>query len=159
MKDTEPLVTGRAASAAATILVIDAQLLASSALAYSLRDQGFDAHPIRADLAKVQAAIRTHRPGLVLLDLDLCSAPGRQPFDGANLIGPLRAQGWTVMVLTDTADLDRITRALAQGAASWIVKGSTFAELVHATVEMIQASGQRLPPGHAALTRRRKVRA
>jgi len=65
------------ADAAATILVIDEQLLLSSALARGLRAQGLDAHSVRiTDLAGVLGAALAHRPGLVLLDLDLRSAAG-----------------------------------------------------------------------------------
>jgi len=137
-------VLGRQGSATATILVIDEQLLVSSALAYSLRDLGFDAHSVRADLPEVEEAAREHRPGLVLLDLDLGFSPDGEPLDGIDLVAPLRAQGWTVLMITGTASLDRIADAIAQGAASWIVKGATFDELVHAAVEIMQARDTQL---------------
>ena len=138
MNNTQLSVLGRQTSAT-TILVIDEQLLVSSALAYSLRDLGFDAHSIRADLRAVETAALAHPPGLVLLDLDLGSSPDGEPLDGIDLIAPLRAQGWTVLMLTATASLGRTAEAIAQGAASWIVKGATFDELVHAAVEIMQA--------------------
>ena len=151
MNDTEPVVTDGQAPGSATILVIDDQLLVSSALAYTLRDLGFDAHSIRADLAEVQAAALEHEPGLVLLDLDLGSAPESQLLNGVDLIAPLRAQGWTVLVITGTASLDRIAQAIARGATNWIVTGSTFAELVHAAVEIMAGRGQLAPEAQAAL--------
>jgi len=77
------------ADAAATILVIDEQLLLSSALARGLRAQGLDAHSVRiTDLAGVLGAALAHRPGLVLLDLDLRSAAGGWPIDGVDLVAP-----------------------------------------------------------------------
>ena len=100
MNDTDRSVLGRQTSATATILVIDEQLLVSSALACALRGLGFDAHSIRADLSAVRAAALAHPPGLVLLDLDLGSSPGGEPLDGIDLIAPLRTQGWTVLMLT-----------------------------------------------------------
>jgi two-component system nitrate/nitrite response regulator NarL len=145
MSDTEPLVIGQQTSVTATILVIDEQLLVSSALAYTLRSLGFDAYAIHADLDAVEEAALAHSPGLVLLDLDLGSAPDSHSMDGTDLIGPLRAQGWTVMALTDTADFDRTADPTADGAANWIGKGGTFAGLVSAAVEIIQARWQLLP--------------
>jgi len=142
MNDTAPLVTGPRASATTAILVIDDQLLVSSALAHTLQGLGFDAHAIRAEVAEVQAASLAHLPGIILLDLDLGSAPDCQPFDAVHLIDPLRSQGWTVMVITGTASPDRIAQAASHGAASWILKGSTFAELVNAVVEMMQGHEQ-----------------
>jgi two-component system, NarL family, nitrate/nitrite response regulator NarL len=151
MNDTEPRVSSRQAPDGATILVIDDQLLVSSALAYTLRDLGFDAHSVRADLAEVESAAQEHSPGLVLLDLDLGSAPDGLPFEGVDLIGPLSAQGWTVLVITGTASLDRIAQAIAHGATNWIVTGASFAELVHAAVEIMAGRGQLPPVDHAAL--------
>ena len=137
--NTQLSVLGRQTSATANILVIDEQLLVSSALAHALRDLGLDAHSIRADLHAVKTAALAHPPGLVLLDLDLGFSPDGEPLDGIDLVAPLRAQGWTVLMITGTASLDRIADAIAQGAASWIVKGATFDELVHAAVEIMQA--------------------
>jgi DNA-binding NarL/FixJ family response regulator len=143
---------GQQTSAVATVLVIDEQLLVSSALAHTLRGQRFDAYSLRiTDLAGVLSAALAHRPGLVLLDLDLRSAPDGQPINGIDLIGPLRAQGWTVLVITGTVSRDRIADAIARGAANWIVKGATFAELVHAANEILQGRGQLAPADRAAL--------
>lgn len=153
MSDTRPFTMGQRASA--TILVIDEQLLVSSALAHILRDKGFDAHSLRvSDLEGGQRDALTHLPGLVLLDLDLGSGPDGQPIDGVDLIGPLCARGWTVMVITGTVSLHRIAEAVAHGAANWIVKGATFAELVHAAVEIVAGRGQLLPADRTTLIER-----
>jgi two-component system nitrate/nitrite response regulator NarL len=142
MSETQPSVMGQRESATGTILVIDDQLLVSSALAYTLHNLGFDAHSIRADLAEVQEAASAHLPGLVLLDLDLGSAPDHHSIDGVDLIGPLRAHGWTVMVLTGIESTDRVADAIARGATSWSVKGGTFAELVRAAVQILKGHGR-----------------
>jgi DNA-binding NtrC family response regulator len=140
MNDTQPSVRGRQTSVTATILVIDEQLLVSSALAYTLRDLGFDAHFIRvSDLKTMRTAAAAHLPGLVLLDLDLGSCPDDHRIDAIDLVDPLHAQGWTVLVMTSTASPERIADAIAHGAASWIAKGATFNELVHAAVEIMQS--------------------
>jgi len=153
MNNTQPFIVGQQASG--TILVVDDQQLVSSTLAFALRDKGFDAHSIGVtDLDAVQTAALAYLPGLVLLDLDLGSGPDGQPMDGVDLIGPLRAQGWTVLVITGTASLDRIADAVAHGAANWVVKGATFAELVHAAVEIMHGRGQLLPAQRADLIER-----
>jgi len=138
-----------------TILVIDEQLLVSSALAHALRGKGFDAHSLRVtDLEGLARDVLEHPPGLVLLDLDLGCGPDGRPIDGADLIAPLRARGWSVMVITGTVSLDRIADALARGATSWIVRGATFAELVQAAVEILQGRGQLRPADRGALSGR-----
>lgn len=133
----------------ATVLVMDEQLLVSSVLAHTLRGMGFNAHSLRVtDLAEVLIAAMAHRPGLALLDLDvdLGSGPGGGPINGVDLIGPLRAQGWTVMVITGTVSLDRVANAIAHGAASWIARGATLAELVRATEEILRGRGSYCQP-------------
>ena len=123
MNSARPFVSGQQTSA--TILVIDELLLVSSALAYTLKSKGFDAHSLRAtNLKEVQDAALAHEPGLLLLDLDLGSGPDGKPIDGVNLIGPLCEQGWTVIVMTGTASLDRIAEAITRGATNWISKGA-----------------------------------
>ena len=155
MTATQSSLDVRQVSETATILVVDDQQLVSSALAFILRDKGFDAHSIPVtDLDAVQTAALAYLPGLVLLDLDLGSGPDGHPLDGVDLIGPLRAQGWTVLVITGTASLDRIADAVAHGAVNWVVKGATFAELVHAAVEIMQGRGHLLPAERADLIER-----
>ena len=74
--------------------------------------------------------------------------------DGVDLIVPLRAQGWTVLVITGATDLDRIAEAVAHGAANWVVKGANFPELLSTVAEMTAGGATcRLPSGgvHQAL--------
>jgi DNA-binding NarL/FixJ family response regulator len=138
-----------------TILVVDDQQLIASTLAYSLRDNGFDAHYLLVtDLEAVQTAALAHLPGLVLLDLDLGAGPDGEPMDGVDLIVPLRAQGWTVLVITGTTDLDRIAEAVAHGAANWVVKGANFPELLGVVRELADGGGH-LPPAERAVMLKR----
>jgi DNA-binding NarL/FixJ family response regulator len=133
-----------------TILVIDDQQLVASTLAYSLRDHGLAAHYLLVtDLDAVETAALAYLPGLVLLDLDLGAGPDGEPMNGVDLIAPLRAQGWTVLVITGTTDLDRIAEAVAHGAANWVVKGANFPELLSTVAEMAIGRG-RLPAGERA---------
>jgi DNA-binding NarL/FixJ family response regulator len=138
-----------------TILVIDDQQLIASTLAYSLRDNGFDAHYLLVtDLEAVQTAALAHLPGLVLLDLDLGAGPDGVLMDGVDLIVQLRAQGWTVLVITGTTDLDRIAESVAHGAANWVVKGANFPELLSTVREMAEGRGQLPQAERAALIKR-----
>ena len=138
-----------------TILVVDDQQLIASTLAYSLRDNGFDAHYLLVtDLEAVQTAALAHLPGLVLLDLDLGAGPDGEPLNGVDLIVPLRAQGWVVLVITGTTDLDRIAEAVAHGAANWVVKGANFPELLAAVVEVTEGRGQLPQAERATLIKR-----
>jgi DNA-binding NarL/FixJ family response regulator len=138
-----------------TILVIDDQQLVASMLAYSLRDHGLDAHYLLVtDLEAVQTAALAYLPGLVLLDLDLGAGPDSVLMDGVDLIVPLRAQGWTVLVFTGTTDLDRIAEAVAHGAANWVVKGASFPELLSTMREMTEGRGQLPQAERAALIKR-----
>ncbi len=81
--------------------MVDDQQLVASTLTYSLRDNGLDAHYlVVTDLEAVQTAALAYLPGIVLLDLDLGAGADGEPLDGVDLIVPLRAQGWTVLVIT-----------------------------------------------------------
>lgn len=129
-----------------TVLIIDDHELVAASIAYLLCSRGLDAYraPV-ADLATARQAASEHAPGVALLDLELGTTPDGTNLDGVELVGPLRAQGWTVLVVTGTAELDRIAAAVAAGAANWVVKGANLAELVAATVALAE--------GHGGLTR------
>ena len=155
MNATEHIDTGGKPPDSTTILVIDDQQLVASTLAYSLRDNGFDAaYLLVTDLEAVQTAALAYLPGIVLLDLDLGAGSGGEPLDGVDLIVPLRAQGWTVLVITGTTDLDRIAEAVAHGAANWVVKGANFPELLTTVAEMTNGRGHLPPAERAALIKR-----
>lgn len=125
-----------------TVLVIDDHELFAASLTYVLSDHGFDAHRVPVtDLDAVRDAAQEHSPGVVLLDLDLGSTPDGRPLDGVDLVIPLRAQGWSVLILTGTSELDRVAAAVAAGAAGWVVKGADLHELVAATAELADGRG------------------
>lgn len=129
-------------SEASTVLVIDDQELVAVSLAYALHAQGLDAHRVPvSDLDAARDAALDHTPGVALLDLDLGTGSDGRALDGVELVAPLRAQGWAVLVLTGTNALQRIAAAVTAGAANWIVKGAELAELVHATTELAAGRG------------------
>jgi DNA-binding NarL/FixJ family response regulator len=130
------------AVATGTVLVIDDQELVAASLTYALRAKGLDAQRMSvADLDTVCAAALEHSPGVPLLDLDLGTDENGRSLDGVEFVAPLRAQGWAVLVVTGTTELDRVAAAVAAGASSWLVKGADLAELVNATAALAEGRG------------------
>lgn len=141
-----------------TVLVIDDHELFAASLVYVLSHRGFDAYRVPVtDLEGVGDAAGEHSPGVALLDLDLGSSPDGQPLDGVELVIPLRAQGWAVLILTGTADLDRVAAAVAAGAASWVVKGADLEELVAATADLAEGRGGLSEPERRAMLERHRA--
>ncbi|HEY2193154.1 MAG TPA: LuxR C-terminal-related transcriptional regulator [Actinomycetospora sp.] len=71
-------------------------------------------------------------PGLALLDLDLGVDAEGTRLDGVDLVRPLAAGGWTVVMITGVADEERLGDALAEGAIGWVHKNEAFDDLVAA---------------------------
>lgn len=106
-------------------IVEDHQLLAET-LATNLRARGIDAEIVQlSEPADLLADLLEIRPRLVVLDLDL-GAFG----DSTWLIGPLRADGIRVLVLTGADNRLRIATALEQGALGVQLKTVGFDTLV-----------------------------
>lgn len=138
-----------------TVVVIDDYELIATSLVYMLRGKGFDATRIPVtEQAEMLAAAARLRPGVALVDLELGIGPDGQPFDGTVLVAPLRAQGWTVLIVTGSGDIDRIAAAVAAGAANWVVKNANFDELVDATTQVTQGEGRLAEPDRLALIAR-----
>ncbi|MDQ4115437.1 MAG: LuxR C-terminal-related transcriptional regulator, partial [Actinomycetota bacterium] len=130
--------SGRAGSprnraTATTIWIIDDHPLVASALAHSLHAAGHDARvgPLRP-APELLAVLGSTASGLVLLDLELGRDSAGHRIDGATLVGPLRAAGWLVLVLTDNTTPERIGAALAAGAAGAVSKTASFTTLLAA---------------------------
>ncbi|HEX3785536.1 MAG TPA: response regulator transcription factor [Pseudonocardiaceae bacterium] len=142
---------------AATVLIVDDQDIVATSLTYILRGNGFNAHRVPViDLDTVRATAARYEPGVVLLDLDLGPAPDGGTLDGVELIAPLCAHGWTILVVTGTDDLDRIAAAVAHGASNWVMKSADFQKLVNAAIDA--ANGQHTMPAgeRAALVARHR---
>ncbi|HEY9293232.1 MAG TPA: response regulator transcription factor [Microlunatus sp.] len=126
----------------ATALVIDDHDLVAASLTYALSNHGLDAHHVQvSDLENVLESARLYGPGVALLDLDLGMDQAGRALDGVELVAPLRSQGWQVLVVTGTSELDRVAAAVAAGAAGWVVKGADLSELIMATLELTQGRG------------------
>jgi RNA polymerase sigma factor (sigma-70 family) len=79
-------------------------------------------------------------PGLVLLDLHLGHTEDGRRIDGVDLVAPLRARGWSVLVITEGDDLGRIAASVAAGALGVVSKSSSLDVLLAALITA--AAGQ-----------------
>jgi DNA-binding NarL/FixJ family response regulator len=114
-----------------TVLVVDDHELVRTILVLALRAQGFDAHHVSATRKEdVLREAGEHAPGLVLLDLDL----GREVAGGEQLVRPLRAAGWSVLIVTAGRDGPAVARAVADGAHGWVHKTESFEHLLQVVV-------------------------
>ncbi|MGH3625085.1 MAG: response regulator [Sciscionella sp.] len=137
------------------VLVIDDHELLSDTLVFALRANGFDAQrcPV-GEPGTVLQQLANYQPGLVLLDLDLGRGQNGERLDGVDLVGPLRAHGWSVLVVTGSTDLDRIAAAVAGGAAGWVFKSAPFDRLVHIAGEVAKGHTLLASADRAALIAR-----
>lgn len=142
-----------------TVLIIDDHELLSATLVLALSAKGFDArHCMVTAAGELPSAVRPARPGLVLLDLDLGRSATGQHWDGADLVTPLRALGWAVLVVTGSADGDRIAAAVAAGAAGWVPKSVPFERLVRTVGYAARGHSVLTPADRAALVARHTER-
>lgn len=112
------------------VLVIDDHAIVATSLVLALRGHGLDAR--RCTVTSEDAVLAdaaTGRPGLALLDMEL-----GLDVDGADLVVPLRAAGWQVLVVTGSGDRARVAAAVVAGAVGWISKTAPFEELVAAAL-------------------------
>ncbi|MDT7746648.1 MAG: two-component system, NarL family, nitrate/nitrite response regulator NarL [Pseudonocardiales bacterium] len=144
-----------------SVLVLDNHELFSTVLMMALRARGLNAH--RADLTRIEAVLRQAEQlpsGLVLLDLNLGrDGLGRQ-VDGVHLVRALRARRWTVLVVSDHGDEDRVAAAIAAGAAGVVAKSTSLRNLL--LMVLAASAGQPVmteSERHAWLTRHRGYRA
>lgn len=112
------------------ILVIDDHAIVATSLVLALRAQGIAAKrcPVTSEAAIIAEAESGER-GLALLDMDL-----GLDVDGADLVLPLRAAGWQVLVVTGSSSRNRIAAAVVAGAIGWVSKAAPFEQLVQAAV-------------------------
>jgi DNA-binding NarL/FixJ family response regulator len=110
------------------VLVIDDHAIVATSLVLALRSQGIAARrcPVTSEAAIIAEAESGER-GLALLDMDL-----GLDVDGADLVMPLRAAGWKVLVVTGSSNRNRIAAAVVAGAIGWVSKAAPFEQLVQA---------------------------
>ncbi|GAA1860738.1 hypothetical protein GCM10009836_46110 [Pseudonocardia ailaonensis] len=118
------------------VVVVDDHELVATSLVLSLESEGVAAHRVRPAAERgIIAEISRLRPGLVLLDLDLGRDADGNRIDGVELVGPLLANGWQVLVLSGSADPARVGSALDAGALAWVPKNAPFPTLLGAVRE------------------------
>lgn len=99
----------------------------ADALASVLTARGFRCEVAELDgAADIPSQAVALRPELTLLDLDLGSA------DGLKLVGPLKAAGSRVLVVTACEDHQRLAAAVTLGAVGWVSKARRFEEVLEA---------------------------
>jgi DNA-binding NarL/FixJ family response regulator len=127
-----------------TVLVVDDHQLLRDLLVDALRSRGIAAHACAA--VSVDGILRfadRHRPGLVLLDLDLGRDLQGRPVDGTDAMASLIARGWGVLVISGSPDDEvRSASAVAAGAIGRVGKSVPFETLVGAVLDA--ASGRRV---------------
>lgn len=122
------------------VLVVEDHLLLAQLVVDALRSRGLDA-AVATSPHPASLVSQVDDETLVLLDLHL-----GDDLDGSALVGPLRAAGAHVLVLTGSEDLLAIGRALHDGAVDVLDKSLPFDELVDA----VAAAGAGRPPRESA---------
>ena len=129
---TNPLVTNLA-DQSVTVLVVEDHALLAQSLVIALNAEGCRARV--ADLinpARLLPQVRTDRPGVVLLDLDL-GALG----DGVDLVQPLTELGARVLVVSGTSDRLRLAETVERGAVGFLSKTVPFEQLLRAVLDVV----------------------
>jgi two-component system nitrate/nitrite response regulator NarL len=117
------------------VAIVEDHLLLAQSVGLALRAEGLEV--VTADLTGERQLYDSLAPDadlLVLLDLDL----GEPIVDGTNLIGPLRARGAQVLVVTGTTDRLRIAAALEAGALGFVGKHQPFDELLETLLRAVR---------------------
>ena len=115
-----------------SVLIVEDHALLAQTLVIALNAEGCRARV--AELigpAHLLQQVRTHRPNVVLLDLDL-GALG----DGVGLVRPLTELGARVLVVSGTTDRLRLAETLELGAVGFLSKQAPFEQLLSSILEV-----------------------
>src|SRR5450631_3746919 len=116
-----------------TVLIVEDHALLAQSLVIALNAEGCRARV--ADLidpATVLQQVRSERPGVVLLDLDL-GALG----DGVRLVQPLTELGARVLVVSGTTDRLRLAETVEKGAVGFLSKTVPFEQLLSTVLDVV----------------------
>lgn len=121
------------------VLVVDDHVFLAEMLALELRESGCDAEPLGgpASLAEVLESARRLRPDVVLLDYSLGDALG----PSLGLIGPLRALGAAVVMLTGITDDIQRAACLEAGALGVLAKSVDLSTVLDAVDRAARGEG------------------
>ena len=116
-----------------TVLVVEDHALLAQSLVIALNAEGCPARMAElTDPANLLQQVRTYRPGVVLLDLDL-GALG----DGVDLVQPLTELGARVLVVSGTTDRLRLAETVEKGAVGFLSKTVPFEQLLRAVLDVV----------------------
>lgn len=120
-------------AAGLTVLVVEDHALLAQSLVIALGAEGYSAQVADlVDTATLLHQVRTRRPAVVLLDLDL-GALG----DGVNLVQPLTALGARVLVVSGTTDRLRLAETVEKGAVGFLSKTVPFEQLLSTVLDVV----------------------
>ena len=116
-----------------TVLIVEDHALLAQTLVIALEVEGCRARV--ADLidpSTLFQQVRTHRPGVVLLDLDLGELG-----DGVELVQPLTELGAQVLVVSGTTDRLRLAETVERGAVGFVTKQAPFEQLLSTVLDVV----------------------
>ena len=117
-----------------TVLVVEDHALLAQTLVIALTVEGCPALVAELyDAATLLRQVRTHRPDVVLLDLDLGGALG----DGLDLVQPLTQLGARVLVVSGTTDRLRLAETVERGAVGFLSKTVPFEDLLATVLDVV----------------------
>jgi len=117
----------------ATVLIVEDHALLAQSLVIALNAEGCSAHVAElVDSTSLLQQVRTLRPGVILLDLDL-GALG----DGLELVQPLTELGGRVLVVSGTTDRLRLAETVERGAVGFLSKREPFEELLSTVLDVV----------------------
>ncbi len=116
-----------------TVLVVEDHALFAQSLVIALNAEGCPARVATlSSPAMLLDQVRTCRPAVVLLDLDL-GALG----DGFDLVQPLTELGACVLVVSGTTDRVRLAEAVERGAVGFLPKTAPFEQLLSTVLDVV----------------------
>ena len=116
-----------------TVLVVEDHELLAQSLVIALNAEGCRARVAKLiDSATLLHQVRTDRPGVVLLDLDLGTLG-----DGVDLVQPLTQLGARVLVVSGTTDQLRLAETIEKGAVGYLSKTVPFEQLLSTVLDVV----------------------
>ena len=115
------------------VLIVEDHALLANTLVIALSAEGCRARI--ADLSSVEVLlqqVRTFRPGVVLLDLDLGPLG-----DGVAMVKPLSELGARVLVVSGTTDRLRLAETVELGAVGFLSKQAPFEQLLSTVLDVV----------------------
>ena len=116
-----------------TVLIVEDHVLLAQSLVIALNAEGCRARVAQLiDRPALLQQVRTDRPGVVLLDLDLGTLG-----DGVDLVQPLTELGARVLVVSGTTDQLRLAETVEKGAVGFLSKTAPFEQLLSTVLDVV----------------------